>query len=56
MRVAKFVPSLVILGYAGLCILRNSKDIEKEANLRLLLFKIAYWLCVVLTLILHRLL
>lgn len=48
-RIAKFVPSLVILGYASLCNLVNSKDVAKEANLRLLLFQIAFWLCAVLT-------
>ena len=49
MRVAKFVPSLVILGYASLCNLVNSKDVTNERDLRLLLFKIAFWLCAALT-------
>ena len=48
-RVAKFVPSLVILGYASLCNLVNSKDVTKDADLRLVLFRIAFWFCLALT-------
>lgn len=48
-RVAKFVPSLILLGYAGLCNLVNSKDPAHEADLRLILFKVAFWICAVLT-------
>jgi hypothetical protein len=48
-RIAKFIPSLVILCYASLCNLVNSKNIETEASLRLLLFEIALGVCIVLT-------
>lgn len=48
-RVAKFVPSLIILGYTGLCNLVNSKDPVHDKDLRLLLFKIAFWICFILT-------
>lgn len=48
-RVAKFIPSLIVLGYAALCNLVNSKDPVAEADLRLVLFKIAFWLCFALT-------
>ena len=48
-RIAKFVPSLVILSYASLCNLVNSKDATTDAGIRLLLFQIAFWLCAGLT-------
>jgi hypothetical protein len=48
-RVAKFVPSLVLVAYAGFCNLANSKDPTSDAELRLILFRIAFFLCLVIT-------
>jgi hypothetical protein len=48
-RVAKFIPSIIILGYAGLCNLVNSKNRDHDASFRLVGFQVAFWICLVLT-------
>jgi len=47
-RAAKFVPSIIILGYSGLCNLVNSKPITAH-NQRYFGFIIIFWFCFVLT-------
>lgn len=48
-RIAKFIPSLVLVAYASLCNLVNSKDPATAAALRLTLFQIAFWICLAAT-------
>lgn len=48
-RVAKFIPSVIVLGYAGLCNLVNSKDPVHDAGARLVAFVIIFWFCYALT-------
>jgi len=48
-RIAKFIPSTIILGYVGACNLVNSKDPVHDTIPRLIAFKIIFWVCLVLT-------
>jgi hypothetical protein len=48
-RAAKFVPSIIIIGYSGLCNLVNSKNAVTAHDQRHNAFIIVFWFCFVLT-------
>jgi len=48
-RVAKFVPSIILLGYTGLANLVNSKDPIKDADQRYPAFKLIFCFCLAAT-------